>query len=86
MLFVGFCEYSFVAETGIRATDGNFAWGLMSAVFIAWLYLLPLFIKTAASGGISRASQVVGFVLVAGHLFSGICYFCYLLFISTSQC
>lgn len=86
LLFMGFCEYSFIAETGTRAADGNFAWGLMSAVFIAWLYLLPLFIKTGSSGKMRRVVKYVGFALVAWHLLSGICYCCYLLFIGTSQC
>ena len=81
MLAVAFCEFSFLIETGARATHGNFAWGYFLAVFIAWVLLLPLFVKKAfVEKSLGKPVAVLGVALVALHFASGIYYYLHLLF------
>lgn len=80
---VGIVEFLILGENGIRAADGNFGWGMMSAVLMLWMVALPRFVKmrsgeTALTGG-RRTLYGVGWVLLSWHLVSGLYYIWYLL-------
>lgn len=80
---VGIVEYLLLGENGVRAADGNFGWGLMSAALALWMIVLPRFVKarsneTAPSAG-KRIGYTVGWVLLGWHLVSGLYYLWYLL-------
>lgn len=79
LLVVGFCENAFLAESGYRFTHGNFGWGFMLSVFIAWAVLLPRFVDNAfLKGNIPLWEKVTGTLLASAHFVSGLCY-CYIL-------
>lgn len=80
---VGIVEFLILGENGIRAADGNFGWGMMSAVQMLWMVTLPRYVKmrsgeTALTGG-RRALYGIGWALLGWHLVSGIYYIWYLL-------
>ncbi|MBP3650133.1 MAG: hypothetical protein J6K73_10150 [Clostridia bacterium] len=80
---VGIVEFLILGENGIRAADGNFGWGMMSAVLMLWMVTLPRFVKArsgeAALTAGKRTIYGVGWVLLGWHLVSGIYYIWYLL-------
>ncbi len=74
MLIVGYVEANCVYELGERMADGNFAWGYYLALFLFWVFILPLFAKKMLRGELKRSIAIVGCVLVLLHFASGVYY------------
>lgn len=75
-------EFLILGESGRRAADGNFAWGMMGAMMMVWVVLTIRFFQDGA--GIRRADgsvsvqRIVGYVLLLWHFLSGVYYIGYL--------
>ena len=79
---MGVLEYLFLGETGRRAADGNFGWGMMGGALMLWVVTLPLFLRSYLSAKAKKrgkAKYYPGFAILLWHLFSGIYYIVYLL-------
>lgn len=74
-----FAEQMFLCETGRRASDGNFAWGLMAMAFLMWVLTLPAFLRQTQEEKERKGRAVAGWVLCAWHVGSGLYYIAYLL-------
>lgn len=86
---VGIIEYLILGETGRRASDGNFGWGMMGSALMLWVLALIRFGESLASArnqrkdrSLRRSTQWgmgIGWALLAWHLASGVYYLAYLL-------
>lgn len=92
---VGIAEYLLLGETGRRASDGNFGWGMMGGALMLWVAMLIVFFQNIAAHRVAVQSVAedkkvtgkkglslrhgIGFILLAWHLLSGIYYLFYLL-------
>lgn len=70
---VALAEYLFLQETGIRALDGNFDWGYSFTLMMAFIASVALFENIRKDK--SKVYNVAGYLLLAGHIISGIIYF-----------
>ncbi len=68
--------YYFLAEKGFRFTHANFSWGYLSSMYFMFLAAIEMFLFRPAGGRIIRG---FGWMLLAGHLGSGLYYFVKLL-------
>ena len=88
LCLAGALEYLFLGETGRRAADGNFGWGMMGGALMLWVVTLPLFLRTYFSAKRKKESIVKfypGFAILSWHLFSGLYYIVYLLINPVNQ-
>lgn len=76
---VAIVEMLFLGESGIRASDGNFGWGVMGASLMLWIICMIRFLKQSKRQKWYMPTQLFGWLLLAWHLGSGIYYFVYLL-------
>ncbi len=79
-------ENAILGETGTRAADGNFGWGLMGAAFMLWVVMTAFFCRAWVQdrargklGWLGWAKYGVGAGLFLWHLGSGVYYVIYLL-------
>lgn len=84
---VGVLEFLILGESGRRAADGNFGWGMMGAAFMLWLVALIRFTRCALDDFKAkkrvRPQYIGGALLLMWHLASGVYYIVYL-FTNTS--
>lgn len=75
LLLVGLLEILVLSERGERAGHGNFDWGLYCAVFVSWVYLLPMFLRQSfLDKALAKPVVACGILLVAWHFASGLLY------------
>ena len=85
---VGILEFLILGETGRRAADGNFGWGMMGGALMFWVMMLIMFLRSFAASRREKkwkASHGIGFALLCWHLGSGIYYLVYLLTHAVNQ-
>ncbi|MEG0513813.1 MAG: hypothetical protein RR653_13980, partial [Clostridia bacterium] len=79
---IGVLEFLLLGESGRRASDGNFGWGMMGAALMLWVVALIRFAKVNHEdfGRTHRigVKHCVGWLLLGWHLLSGIYYIYYL--------
>lgn len=82
---VGIGEWLLLGETGRRAGDGNFGWGMMGGALMLWVVAMALFLRSHYSSTMGSHSQArarwqfpIGIVLLGWHVASGIYYIGYL--------
>ena len=68
---VGFAEYFFLYESGIRKYDGNLEWGYEYAMFFLFTVSAIILIKS----GNSKKKKTVQWIVFALHLVCGLLYF-----------
>lgn len=75
-------EFLILGESGRRAADGNFAWGMMGAMMMVWVVCTIRFFRNGAgvrrTDGRLSACRVVGYALLLWHFISGVYYIVYL--------
>lgn len=76
---VAIAEMMLLGESGLRAQDGNFGWGMMGASLMLWIICMIRFLRQADIRQWYKPDQLIAWGLLAYHLFSGVYYFCYLL-------
>ena len=80
---MGVVQYAILGESGRRATDGNFGWGMMGAALMLWLVALPRFVRCVREDWQEsrriRPWHAIGILLLCWHLISGVYYIIYLL-------
>ncbi len=80
---VGFVEYLILGESGRRAADGNFGWGMMGASLMLWFVAMIRYARCVSDDlherNRPRPQHFVGAALLLWHLGSGIYYIIYLL-------
>ena len=79
---VGILEFLLLGESGRRAADGNFGWGMMGAALMLWIPAMVLFLRSfalARKKGRKTLRYQGGFALLAWHIGSGVYYIFYLL-------
>ena len=79
---VGVLEFLLLGETGRRAADGNFGWGMMGGALMLWIVAMILFLRSftaARQAGKGKLRHAGGFALLGWHLASGLFYIVYLL-------
>ncbi|MBR5547234.1 MAG: hypothetical protein IKU70_09695 [Clostridia bacterium] len=81
---VAIAEMLFLGEDGIRAQDGNFGWGVMGASLMLWIICMIRFLKADAVQKWSKPQNLLGWLLIAWHLVSGVYYIGYLFFTRAS--
>ena len=81
---VAIAEMLFLGEDGIRAQDGNFGWGMMGASLMLWIICTIRFLKAVAVQKWHKPQNLLGWLLIAWHLVSGIYYIGYLFFTRAS--
>ena len=74
----GVVEFLILGESGRRAADGNFGWGLMGAALMLWVVMLPRFLRDIRERGKPSPAHWAGLGLLLWHLGSGIYYLYYL--------
>jgi len=74
---VAILEFLILGENGRRSADGNFGWGMMGAALMLWVVCLIRFLKAAGWKKPSKR-HLIGWILLAWHLLSGIYYVIYL--------
>ena len=88
--FFSFLEYAFLAETGFRATHGNFTWGIHFFTFLIFCLGVGYWINDLTSYSNSKKSTkkadksqyvklIIGGLLLGLHLISGLMYFGFVL-------
>lgn len=79
LLFTGVAilECLILGESGRRAMDGNFSWGMMGACLMAWVVCTPRFFADMREKFSLR--HVPGLALLLYHLASGLYYLHYLM-------
>ena len=78
MDLAGVLEYLVLGESGRRAADGNFGWGMMGAALMLWVVMLPRFLRDIRERGKPSAAHWAGLILLLWHLASGVYYLYYL--------
>ena len=68
-------ESIFLMETGIRATDGNFLWGLSFAVYALFALLLCKWRDAYLAKKIQKTWFYIGFSIFVVHVLNGLIYF-----------
>ena len=85
MLLWGTVWRLLLAEKGERVYHGNFSWGFMLAVYLAWFIAIRHYLKLYFSEQMTGNKRGVGFflatIVLALHLASGIYYLIYLIFL-----
>ncbi len=80
---VGVAEFLILGESGRRAADGNFGWGMMGAALMMWAVALIRFAAAARGGRPPKKAlclrHAAGLLLLGWHLASGVYYVVYLL-------
>ena len=71
-------EMLLLGEDGRRASDGNFGWGMMGASLMLWVVCLIRFLRQQDVWNWRRPRNLVGWLLLAWHLASGVYYIGYL--------
>lgn len=71
-------EMLLLGEDGRRASDGNFGWGMMGASLMLWVVCLIRFLRQQDVWNWRRPRNLVGWLLLAWHLVSGVYYVGYL--------
>ncbi|MEG0049133.1 MAG: hypothetical protein RR865_08200 [Clostridia bacterium] len=79
---IGVLEFLLLGESGRRASDGNFGWGMMGAALMLWVVALIRFAKVNHED-FERTHRIgvkhcAGWLLLGWHLLSGIYYIYYL--------
>ncbi len=75
-------EFLILGESGRRAADGNFAWGMMGAMLMVWIVCTIRFFRSGVgvrhAGGRLSVCRVTGYGLLLWHFVSGVYYIVYL--------
>ena len=64
----GVVEYLILGESGRRAADGNFGWGMMGAALMLWVVMLPRFLRDIRERGKPSPAHWAGLGLLLWHL------------------
>ena len=79
---VGVLEFLILGESGRRAADGNFGWGMMGAALMMWVVAMIRFASAVrqerTKDGRLRPRHITGTLLLGWHLVSGVYYIAYL--------
>lgn len=75
---VSVLEFLFLGESGRRAGDGNFGWGMMGAAMMSWVVGLSAYFQARSAKALSRFKALGGDLLLGWHLISGVYYIVYL--------
>ena len=75
MMFLSFLEYLFVVESGSRAADGNFEWGLSFFAYILFMICVCFLIKLKKAGRISDVQFSTAKNIYLAHVLFGVFYF-----------
>lgn len=79
---VSIVEYALLGESGRRAADGNFGWGMMGAAMMFWVIAMIRYAQEMHSGikvqKRIRPKHVAATLLLCWHLASGVYYLVYL--------
>lgn len=75
MMLLSFLEYLFVVESGSRAADGNFEWGLSFFAYILFMVCVCFLIRLKKAGRISEAQFSTAKNIYSAHVLFGIFYF-----------
>ena len=73
LFIVAFLEDLLIHETGERAGDGNFGWGLPAAAYFLMTYSCISFLNNFSER--SKWDKLIGSLLMSMHYISGILYF-----------
>lgn len=74
MFLVTFVQVNFLGEDGVRATHGNFTWGIYCAAFNLFIYALIFFIREFNVKG-RYVEKVIGSIFLVLHIISGYQYY-----------
>lgn len=75
---VAIAEMLILGEDGIRASDGNFGWGMMGASLMLWIVCMIRFLREEGIQKWWKPKYLPGWALLAWHLVSGVYYIGYL--------
>ena len=76
---VAIVEMMLLGESGFRAADGNFGWGMMGASLMLWIVCMIRFLKNEDMKQWFKPKKLIAWTLLAWHLVSGVYYYGYLL-------
>ncbi|MEG1776617.1 MAG: hypothetical protein RR367_08920 [Clostridia bacterium] len=80
---IGVAEFLLLGESGRRASDGNFGWGMMGGALIFWVVALIRYVQLLAHDRAEspriRPTHITATLLLCWHLISGVYYLIYLL-------
>lgn len=80
MFLITFIQVHMLGETGARATHGNFTWGIYNSAYILMIYAIGYFIEYYnLKEKNTRTVALIGWGVLALHLFTGLWYFLILL-------
>ena len=85
MLFTGLCAKLLLAESGERASHGNFSWGYLLGLYLVWFCAVRSLIRRGAEDTAAAASGTkkfdfgfwAGVILLVLHFLSG-CYYVFI--------
>lgn len=75
---VAIVEMMLLGESGFRAADGNFGWGMMGASLMLWVVCMIRFLKEDVVKRWYKPGNLIGWLLLGWHLVSGVYYIGYL--------
>lgn len=75
---VAIVEMMLLGESGFRAADGNFGWGMMGASLMLWVVCMIRFLKEDVVKRWYKPGNLIGWLLLGWHLVSGVYYIAYL--------
>ncbi len=76
MFVIQMLIYIMFAETGKRASHGNFLWGVYSAAFFLFVVAVPRFIENLKTKSVTNKFYLIfGSVLLSAHVISAVAYF-----------
>ena len=75
MFVLSFLEFLFVVESGSRAADGNFEWGLSFFAYMLFMTCYCYLIKFKQEGWISGEQHGKGTIIYNAHVLFGLFYF-----------
>jgi len=85
LFLITFIQSVTLSETGPRAGDGNFIWGIYNAGYLVFIYMTPKFIRLVQMTPWKQKNlrekcfTLAGSSLLCAHLLSGIFYFLWIL-------
>lgn len=75
MFLIALIEGNVLSETGERQMHGNFMWGVFLAAYIVFMVAISIFIRNLTEKKEKTYYNVIGIILLIGHLSSGLYYF-----------
>ena len=82
LYIVTFIQMIMLRETGPRAGDNNFVWGIFNSAYILFVYSVSLFISNILSAhkgeAVTKQYIIAGKLVLSAHLITGVIYFLYI--------